>query len=178
MTQAQAEWHQEFPDIKWKLGNVVEQREHVTFRYVAEGTHKPTGKKASWTGSGVAIVKAGKIVNLQIVEDFLGRYADIGVVAPMPQDDMSGNWTGQLWGIDFVLHAEQKPPAHDVIGNLSGLGQSLAVSGKNDPPNVTLAGNSPKGPVTFNGIWTGPNTLSGTLNGAGFQNQAVEFHRQ
>jgi hypothetical protein len=177
MSQAASEWRKEFPDLKWKLGRVVEQRDRVSFQYVAEGTHKPTGKKASWSGSGVAIVKGGKVVTLQVVEDFHSRIADLGQVFVIPQDNISGTWKGELFGIDFTLQADQNPPADAVTGTISGLGLSLPVTGENDPPNVKLSGDSPKGKVTLTGTWTGANSISGTLNGAGFQNQPVELDR-
>lgn len=176
--QSSADWRKEYPDIKWSLDQVVEKGEQVGFRYTATGTHKKTGKRATWTGAGTARVKGGKLIAVRVAEDYLKRALDIDILPADPQDDMSGLWKGNLFGIDFQLDADQNPPSDKVTGTLSGLGQSLAVSGTNDDPNVNLAGNTPKGPVTLKGTWTGSNQITGTLNGAGFNNQPVVLNRQ
>jgi hypothetical protein len=177
LEQSSTDWRKEYPDIKWKLDNVVEKGGRVGFQYSATGTHKKTGKKAAWSGSGVATLKGNKLVSVRVVEDVFKRWLDIDMLPPDPEDDISGTWDGSLWGVDFQLQADQDPPSDNITGTLSGLGQSLPVSGKNDTPNVSFSGNTPKGQVTFNGTWTGNNQISGTLNGAGFNNQPVVLNR-
>ena len=175
---SQAAWREEYPDIQWKVDNVVEEGDHVGIHYTATGTHKASGKKLTWTGSAVAQVTGDKIRLVQVREDYLARLIGIGkFVLDNAQNNISGTWNGNLWGIQFVMPLQQNPPSTAVKGSISALGDSIPLSGTNTPPSVNLGGSTPKGPVTFVGTWAGDNQINGTLNGAGFNNQPVTFNR-
>jgi hypothetical protein len=176
--EGQAIWRNEFPDIAWTIGTVLEQGGRVGFRYTAAGTHKASGKKASWEGAGVAHVADGKLLRIYVNELAWGRLIDIGIVPASPEDDISGTWAGDLFGIQFTLELQQSLPGDRVTGTLSGLDSSFPVSGTNDPPRVNLTATAPKGNVTFQGMWVSGSQIQGTINGGGFSQQPVTFDRQ
>jgi predicted ester cyclase len=179
VSAAQADWRKEFPDISWKVDEVVEHGDRVGVRYTATGTHKKSGKKVSWCGSAIVRVSGDEVHLLQVAEDYLGRLISIGdgVFPASPQDNISGNWKGTVFGVPFVMDLKQAPPADKVTGTISGLGSSLPVSGTNTPPTVKLSGNTPKGAVTFTGTWAGDNVIHGHIDGAGFKNEPVTVKR-
>jgi hypothetical protein len=166
-----------FPDIQIKLEKVLEKSGRVGFRYTCSGTHKRLRKKATWSGSGVATVVNGKITGFHVVEDHLGRELDLGNVPASPEDDASGDWKGQVFGVDFTLDLTQQPPNKAVKGTLSVLGMSFAVAGTNVPPNVKLSGKANGGTITFVGTWKGANEIDGVLNGGGIDNQKATITR-
>lgn len=176
-TAGQAAVRKQFPDVQWTVDNVVEKGGKVAFRYTATGTAKGTRKKVSWSGTAVGVLVDGKIHVTHIDEDHLGAVLGRGELPTTPQDDMTGDWKGDLFGVPFELKAQQQNGKDVVKGVISALGSSLPVTGTNDPPNVNLQGNSPKGKVSLVATWAGPNTLKGSLNGAGFQNQPVTLNR-
>lgn len=166
-----------YPDIQIKLDKVVEKAGRVGFRYTCSGTHQKLKKKATWSGSGVATVSNGKITGFHVVEDHWGRELDLGNVPASPEDDASGDWKGQVFGVDFSLDLAQQAPNKAVTGTLSVLGMSFAVSGTNVPPNVKLSGKSNGGTITFVGTWAGANEIDGVLNGGGIDNQKARITR-
>jgi hypothetical protein len=178
---SQAAWREEYPDIQWKLDNVVEEGEHVGIHYTATGTHKESGKKLTWTGSAIARVQGNQFQLVKVHEDYLARLIGLGRLGQWtldnPQNNITGNWTGNLFGIQFNMPLQQTPPSTAVSGTLSALGSSIPLTGTNTPPSVNLGGNTPKGAVTFVGTWASENQINGTLNGAGFNNQPVTFNR-
>ena len=56
MTAALSEWQKNYPDIEWKVDKVLEKGDRAAFRYTASGKHKDQKDKASWSGSGIAIL--------------------------------------------------------------------------------------------------------------------------
>lgn len=171
-------WRKEFPDITWKLDNLVEKGTRVAFRYTATGTHHKTGKKSSWSGTAVGHMVDGKLHVIRVIEDALGAIVGQGTIPAGPEDNISGQWNGNLWGVPFIMQLQQSPPSDAVTGTISGVGSSLPVTGKNDPPNVVVSGNSPKGTITFTGTWASDSQINGVLNGGGFTNQPVVVNRQ
>lgn len=72
-----------FPDLKWKLGRIFSQGEHVCAEFTFTGTHRgqfkdlrsratlaPTNQKIRIQGVGVYTVRGNKIVDSKIYFDF------------------------------------------------------------------------------------------------------------
>ncbi len=177
LTAAHGALHKEFSDVEVKLDKVVEEADRIGFRYTCAGTHRRINKRATWTGSGIARVAKGAITGLQVNEDHWGRELDLGNVPESAEDNITGNWKGQIYGIDFTLDMTQTPPDTAVKGDLTILGSSYALKGTNTPPNVSLSGSSGGKTLTFKGTWSGANEIDGTINGAGIDNQKVTLTR-
>lgn len=155
------------PDFTWQIDHSVEQGNRVAFRYTAGSA----AAKMQWTGSAVAIVENGKIVAVRLQDDWASIILK-GGIPKVPQDDMSGRWHGNAFGVDFQLDASEE--GQKVSGTLTVLGQSVAVNGTNDGHNVHLSGNAPGGGQTaFAGTWATANKITGTLSGVG----NVSLHR-
>jgi predicted ester cyclase len=76
-----------FPDIEWKILDIVGEGDKVMLRWHWTGTHKaafnehaPTGKIVSSDGMAVFLVKNGKVTGSNILTDRLGFLQQIGAV--------------------------------------------------------------------------------------------------
>lgn len=77
-----------FPDIQWKLDELISDGDKVVVSWRWEGTHKgrfgnfpATGKKVSNDGMAIYEVKLGKITGSKLHTDRLGFLQDIGVLS-------------------------------------------------------------------------------------------------
>jgi hypothetical protein len=182
LTQSATDFRTTFNEANVTMGNVIEKGDRIAFRYTRAGVDKKTNKRVQWHGSAVARVVNGKIADIQVMEDHWGLLIDQGIIPTLPQDDISGDWSGSLFGIPFSLDLTEAPNSTKVTGTLSvpALNLSVAVSGTNNPaanPDVQLSGSASGQTITFTGNWNGANEIDGTINGAGFSNQAVEINR-
>jgi len=175
---AHQELLKEFPDLQYTLDKVVEEADRIGFRYTACGTHERINRRATWCGSGLARVRNGRVTAIHLQEDYWGRELDLGNVPDSPSDDITGEWKGEVFGVDFTMELEQSPPKDAVTGTLNVLGQSVPLTGANDPPTVKLQGKTGDGKaIAFVGTWDGNDSISGTINGGGFKKVAVEMSR-
>lgn len=76
-----------FPDIQWKLEDIIAEGDKVVVKWSWKGTHKAqfasftaTGKTVSNTGMAVFGFKDGKIINGQVLTDRLGFLQELGVL--------------------------------------------------------------------------------------------------
>lgn len=76
-----------FPDIQWKVQEIVAEDDTATVCWSLEGTHTkpfrgfaPTGKRISTDGMGVLELKNGKIVSAKVLTDRLGLLQQINVI--------------------------------------------------------------------------------------------------
>jgi predicted ester cyclase len=80
-----------FPDLAYKLEDVVADGDRVAVRWTLRGTHtgtfrtfSPTGKKIANRGFAVFHLAGGKIVGATVETDRLGFLLDIGAIAYDP----------------------------------------------------------------------------------------------
>ena len=78
---------QAFPDIQWKILELIGEGDKVMVKWEIEGTHvnqfqhiAPSGKKVKGTGMGILEFRDGKIVNAQVLTDRLGFLQELGVL--------------------------------------------------------------------------------------------------
>ncbi len=159
-------------NLKYELDEVQDHGDRVAFRYTAHGAN------GSWCGSGCASLKGEELHVDQHSEDYIGRRIAEGRIADFfsaadPQDNITGDWTGELFGVKFTMDLNQKPPSDAVTGTISALGSSFPLTGTNNPPNVAASGSSDGKTIKFSGQWTGPNTIDGTISGDGFNNKVT-----
>ena len=76
-----------FPDIHYKIEDIVAEGDKVAVRWTWSGTHQaafravgPTGKAVSNTGAGIFRLKAGTIVAAALETDRLGFLQQVGAV--------------------------------------------------------------------------------------------------
>lgn len=76
-----------FPDLQWKVKEIVAEEDTVMVCWGLEGTHinpfrgfGPTGKRISIDGMGVLEFKGGKIVSARVLTDRLGLLQQINII--------------------------------------------------------------------------------------------------
>ena len=69
-----------FPDIGIEMVYAVELGDTVAFQARARGTHAPTGRPVDFTGTGIARVAGGKVVETRESWDFLSMMAQCGKI--------------------------------------------------------------------------------------------------
>ncbi|HEX6086964.1 MAG TPA: nuclear transport factor 2 family protein [Thermoanaerobaculia bacterium] len=163
-------------DLTYDLEHVHAEGDQVHFSYTAKGS-AGGGKAATWTGSGVATVKDGKIVGLQTYEDAIRRDIQLGRLKGRltANPSMTGNWSGSAQGITVTLQLVQS--GNNVTGTANAFGATFPVTGTNNYPTVNLAGNMNGVQVTFSGSFASPNSIPGTLTALGSSIQ-VTINRQ
>jgi len=79
-----------FPDLQFKVNEMIAADQFVTTRYTATGTHQgelngiaPTNKTLSVDGIAINRLSRGKIVETWVIWDALGLMQQLGVVPAM-----------------------------------------------------------------------------------------------
>jgi predicted ester cyclase/heme-degrading monooxygenase HmoA len=99
---------QAFPDVQWKVLELIAEGDKVMVKWEIQGTHThtfqhiaPTGKKISGTGMGVYTLRDGKVVSTQVQTDRLGFLQELGVLpVDLSQLTTKKTHTGQVTFID------------------------------------------------------------------------------
>jgi predicted ester cyclase len=170
-----------FPDLKYKIDHIQSEGSQVTFTYSVSGTHKgalgqfkATDKSAQWHGWGVATVENGVITRLHTNEDWVRAGMQLGIANPT----MVGTWVGGSQGTSVTLTLTQSGNGVNGTGTLSGSPDSFPISGTNNFPAVSLGGTVFGLQVSFDGTFSGPNSIPGTLTIQGFPPLSVTLNRQ
>lgn len=103
-----------FPDVQWKIKNLIGEGDKVVVRWNLQGTHSgpfqnitATGKKVSNDGIGFYELKDGKIIRSQIHTDRLGILQKLGVIPlDLASPANSGNQQDHIRFIDKFLVPE------------------------------------------------------------------------
>jgi len=76
-----------FPDLQFKIDQLIEADDFVTTRYTSTGTHKgelrgiaPTNKTIKVEGMAINRISRGRIVETWVIWDALGLMQQLGVV--------------------------------------------------------------------------------------------------
>jgi predicted ester cyclase len=80
-----------FPDLHFKIEDVLAEGDKVAYRLTVSGTHKgefqgiqPTGKKVSFTSTGIANIVDGKVAEDRVDADVMGLMQQLGVIPTSP----------------------------------------------------------------------------------------------
>jgi predicted ester cyclase len=77
----------EFPDLRITTEDLVAEGDKVAVRMTVRGTHLPTGKQTTSTAIGIVRIADGKIVEVWVNEDVLGRLEQLGFELVPPKDE-------------------------------------------------------------------------------------------
>lgn len=141
-----------FPDIQWKVEEMVGEGDKVTARWTVAGTHTepfnnlaPTGNKVANTGIGFFALKDGKVVSAQVQTDRLGFLQELDVLP----DDVNVIYArkpqqGQVRFIDkFLVPANAKQEFlervkinRDFIKKLPGFVEDVAYERTDEQGNL------------------------------------------
>lgn len=115
---------QSFPDIQWKVLELIAEGDKVMVKWEIQGTHTnafqhiaATGKKVSGTGMGVYELRDGKVVSTQVQTDRLGFLQELGVL-PMDLSQLTNKkaHNGEISFIDkFFVPAEAKQEFYERV---------------------------------------------------------------
>jgi steroid delta-isomerase-like uncharacterized protein len=83
-------WRTVFPDIHFVIEDMIAEGDRVAARYSCSGTHEAdfagvpaTGKKVTWTAIVIFRYVDGKIAEMWVDQDALGRLQQIGAIPPL-----------------------------------------------------------------------------------------------
>lgn len=103
-----ATFRKDFPDVAFTVNTAVASGDLVGFHYTGTGTHAATGKRLSWTGSGVARVINSVVSEiLSLVEDTIGRNIQLGIFPALGFGGVTGRWVGTSNGLMCAIDALQ-----------------------------------------------------------------------
>lgn len=85
-------FHNAFPDLKFKLDDEIAEGDKVVHRWTMSGTQKgplmgipPTGNHAVWTGITIVRFEDGKIVERWANVDIMAVLVQLGIIPPPPE---------------------------------------------------------------------------------------------
>lgn len=166
------------PDIRYTVNGALENGDQVAFTYTA------TAKAGSWHGSALATVADGKIVNLHVDEDHIGKaiaLKDKDILAAAAPPSATGTWIGISSGFTITLVLVQSGINITGTATISGFTGTYPVTGTNiypTTPNITIHANVSGLQTTFTGNFNGNNQVVGTLVIVGFSPISVTVNRQ
>lgn len=83
-------FHVAFPDLSYRVEELIEEGALVAARWSASGTHRgpllsvpPTGRTGSISGIDLFRLEAGRCAEMWTSSDFLGLLQQLGVVPPL-----------------------------------------------------------------------------------------------
>jgi steroid delta-isomerase-like uncharacterized protein len=78
-----------FPDLHFKIEDIVAEGDKVAYRLTVRGTHKgefqgipPTNKKVSFSSTGISNIMDGKVAEDWVDADVMGLMQQLGATAP------------------------------------------------------------------------------------------------
>jgi len=171
-----AQLRTEYPDLTYQLKAGVDRGNTVAFDWVASSTHAPTGRKVSWTGTGVAHILNGRILAAKVNHDnVLRRDIQLSAVPRVGFGPLGGAWATSLFGLNVKLDL-----SHDEAGvwgaaDIQNVGQST-FEGVTVNDGVHFKVVMPAGEEhQFVGTLKGNNTIVGRLEGL---DEEITFVRQ
>lgn len=115
---------QSFPDIQWKVQELIAEGDKVMVKWEIQGTHvnafqhiAPTGKKVSGIGMGIYTFRDGKVVSTQVQTDRLGFLQELGVL-PVDLNQLTNKraQNGEISFIDkFFVPAKAKKEFYERV---------------------------------------------------------------
>jgi predicted ester cyclase len=176
------------PDIQYTITHSEASGDEVAFTFSGKGTHSgrvgdvvPTGRAIQWQGAGIATVKDGRITQLELREDNLGRLIQLGLVNiakkfGLGTPSLTGTWVGTEGTSKVTLRLAQTGTSVVGTAQLDGLAP-IEVHGSNDYPNVALSGTLTGLAFTYHGSFENSNEVKGTLTVAGLAPHPVSITR-
>ncbi len=167
-----------FPDLKYKIEQIVDEGDKVAFRYTVSATHRgafkgiaATNKKVSWEGSAVVALKDNKVTDIDVVEDRVSKFIQLGKLPQLKRrlpitGSLTGVWTASQHG--FIVTLDLKQTAAKVTGTaaVSGVAGTFPVKGTVNGGAVALEGSVATAAFKFAGRFVSPNQVDGQLSGA------------
>lgn len=159
-----------------------------TAEVLDEDGNRLNGEPVTWStsSSAVATVSDGLVtaagMGSTTVQATAGNASGSASVVVEPQ--FSGAWIGDPEGYTFQINVTTSETAEGVIsgsGTMSNSSTSVAVtvSGTHSHPSLSLTFRaSGFEDMNFTGSFTSMDVAPGTLNGSGFNNDAITFTRQ
>ena len=87
-------WRTAFSHLHFVIEDMIAEGDRVAARYSVDGTHAagsigvaPTRKKVTWTAIVIFGCTGGKITELRVNEDSLGRLQQIGAIPPLGEGE-------------------------------------------------------------------------------------------
>ncbi len=76
-----------FPDMKFKIDDIVAEGDRVAVRYLFTGTHQATGRKVSASGCGIFRIEDGRVAETWAVFDVMSVQKQLGIVPDVARAD-------------------------------------------------------------------------------------------
>ncbi len=89
-----------FPDLHFKIEDIVAEGDKVAYRLTISGTHKgefqgipPTDKKVSFSSTGISNIVDGKVAEDWVDADIMGLMQQLGAIPSAPSSGTSSSST-------------------------------------------------------------------------------------
>lgn len=90
-----------FPDLHFKVEDILTEGDKVAYRLTVSGTHKgefqgipPTDRKVSFTSTGISNIVDGKVAEDWVDADTMGLMQQLGVIPSAPPSGSGSNTSG------------------------------------------------------------------------------------
>ena len=90
-----------FPDLHFKVEDILTEGDKVAYRLTVSGTHKgefqgipPTDRKVSFTSAGVSNIVDGKVAGGWVDADTMGLMQQLGVIPSAPSFGSGSSTSG------------------------------------------------------------------------------------
>jgi predicted ester cyclase len=87
-----------FPDLHFKVEDILTEGDKVAYRLTVSGTHKgefqgilPTNRKVSFTSTGISNIVDGKVAEDWVDADTMGLMQQLGVIRSAPPSGSGSN---------------------------------------------------------------------------------------
>jgi predicted ester cyclase len=87
-----------FPDLHFKIEDIVAEGDKVAYRLTVSGTHKgefqgipPTDKRVSFSSTGISNIVDGKVAEDWVDADIMGMMQQLGAIPSAPSSDTSSS---------------------------------------------------------------------------------------
>ncbi len=90
-----------FPDLHFKVEDILAEGDRVAYRLIVSGTHKgefqgipPTDTKVSFTSTGISNIVDGKVAEDWVDADTMGLMQQLGVIPSAPPSGSGSSTSG------------------------------------------------------------------------------------
>ena len=118
---------QSFRNVQCTIDRGVTDGDKAAFLFEASAIAIQQGRTVTWSGSGIARLNDGAVVEFEIRQDPWAWQIREGNVPQLATDSLAGQWTGEVFGLPFRLALEDAGK-EGFTGHVESVDRTLAVT--------------------------------------------------